>query len=111
MCSYCEECAPSYWNFRDAIGKGPSTLPRPNALPDAAWKACGDMGIRTLMLIDPDLRNGGDPDADFNTSSMAFLVKGEDDHDAIAVLRAPLSTRPLGMKNSDNEIIVSANCS
>ena len=40
-------------------------------------------------MIDTDLRNGGDPDADFNTSSMAFLVTGEDDHDAISVLRDP----------------------
>ncbi len=55
-------------------------------------------------------RNGGDPYADFDVSSMAFLVKGEDDHDASAVLRGSLSTRPLCMKNIDNEIIVSANC-
>ena len=69
--NFCDEFAPSYWNFRDAIGKGPSTLLGPDALPYAAWKACGDVGIRSLMLIDTDLRNGGDPDADFNTSSMA----------------------------------------
>ena len=81
---YCDEFAPSCWNFRDAIGKGPSTLPGPDALPYAACRACGDLGIRSLMLIDTDLRKGGDPDADFNTSSVAFLVKGEDDHDALA---------------------------
>ena len=42
---------------------------------------------------------------------MAFLVKGESDQDAVAILRDPLSTRPLCMKNTDDEIIVSANCS
>ena len=55
---------------------------------------CGDVGIRSFILSDTDLRNGGDPDADFNTSSMPFLAKGEDDHDAIAVLKDPLLTRP-----------------
>ena len=35
---------------------------------------------------------------------------GEDDHDSVAVLRDPMSTRPLCMKNTDNEIIASANC-
>ena len=41
---------------------------------------------------------------------MCFLVKGEDDHDTVAVLRDPMSTRPLCMKNCDNKIIASANC-
>ena len=92
---YRDEFAPSYWNFRDAIGRGPCTLPGPDALPYAAWNATGDAGISSLMLIDADLRSGADPDPDFNTSSMAFLVKGEDEHDAISVLRDLLSTRPL----------------
>ena len=30
---YRDEFSPSYWNFTDAIGKGPSTLPGPDALP------------------------------------------------------------------------------
>ena len=86
---------PAIGTAGDTIGKGPSTLPGPDARPCPAWKACGDTGICSLMLIDADLRNGGDPDPDFNISSMAFLVTGEDDHDAISVLRDPLSTRPL----------------
>ena len=45
---YCDEFASTYWNYRDAIGKGPNTLPGPDALPYAAWKACGDVGIRSL---------------------------------------------------------------
>ena len=69
---YRDEFAPSYWNFRDAIGRGPCTLPGSDALPYAAWKATGDAGISSLMLIDADLRIGGDPDPDFNTSIMAF---------------------------------------
>ena len=97
--------------YRDAIAKGPSALLGPDALPYSAWKACGDVGIQSLMLVDEALRNGGEPDAYFNVSSIAFLVKGDDDHDAIAVLRDPLSTCPLCMNNIDNEIIVSANCS
>ena len=41
---------------------------------------------------------------------MCFLVKGEDDHDSVAVLMDPMSTRPLCMKNTDNKSIASANC-
>ncbi len=60
--------------------------------------------------MDTDLRNGSIPEENFNVSSMAFLVEGESDHDAVAILRDPLSTRPLCMKNTDNKIIVSADC-
>ena len=41
---------------------------------------------------------------------MCFLVKGDDDHDNVVVLRDPMSTRPLCMKNCDNKIIAPANC-
>ena len=41
---------------------------------------------------------------------MCFLVEGEDDHDSVSVLMDPMWTRPLSMKNTDNEIIASANC-
>ncbi len=104
------DIAPDYWIYKEAIRKGPSTQPGPDALPYAAWKACGEVGIQTLIHVDTDLRNGGIPEENFNVSSMAFLVKGESDHDAVAILRDPLSTRPLCMKNTDNKIIVSANC-
>ena len=69
------------------------------------------MGIQTLLQVDEALRMGAEPEENFNISSMAFLVKGDNDHDAIAVLRDPLSTRSLCMKNTDHKIIVSANCS
>ena len=52
----------------------------------------GDLGIATLRRIDMDLRSGGEPAHGFNNSSMCFLVKGEDEHDSVAVLRDPLST-------------------
>jgi len=41
---------------------------------------------------------------------MSFRVKSEKDQDAIAVLRDPLETRPLCMKNIFNKVIMAANC-
>ena len=105
------DIAPDYWIYEEAICRGPSTQPGPDVLPYAAWKACGEVGIQTLIHVDNTLRNGGEPEENFNVSSMAFLVKGKSDQDAVAILRDPLSTRPLCMKNTDNKIIVSANCS
>jgi hypothetical protein len=104
------DIAPDYWIYKEAISKGPSTQPGPDAIPYSAWKACGEVGIQTLLHVDRSLREGESPEENFNVSSMAFLVKGENDHDAVAILRDPLSTRPLCMKNTDNKIIVSANC-
>ena len=79
-------------------------------MPYSAWRATRDAGIETLRGIDKILRNGDEPAAYFNNSRMCFLVKGEDDHDSVSVLRDPMCTRPLSMKNTDNEIIASANC-
>ena len=69
------------------------------------------MGIQTFIHVDNTLRNGGEPEENFNVSNMRFLVKGESDQDAVAILRDSLSTCPLCMKNTDDKIIVSANCS
>ena len=79
-------------------------------MPYSAWRATRDAGIETLRGIDKTLRIGNEPAAGFNNSRMSFQVKGEDDHDSISVLRDPMCTRPLNMKNTDNKIIASANC-
>ena len=86
---YSNEIAPNYWNYKEAICKGANTLPGPDAIPYSAWRACGGIGIQTLLQVDEALRSGEQPDADFNVS-MAFLVTGENDQDAVAVLRDPL---------------------
>ena len=108
--SYSYVHPPDYWTFQKAVRKGPNSLPGSDGLPYAAWRACKDRGITTLRSIDFVLRNGAEPDRYFNNSCMCFLVKGEDEHDSVAVLRDPMSTRPLRMKNTDNQIITSANC-
>ena len=41
---------------------------------------------------------------------MMFLVKAVAGHDSVAVLRDPMDTRPLCMKNTFNKLIVAANC-
>ncbi len=81
-------------DFQKAIRKGPNSFPGPDGISYWAWKRCADFGIATLRNVDADSRNGGEPAHNFNNSSMCFLVKGEDDHDSVAVLRDPMSTRP-----------------
>ena len=49
---------------------------------------------------------------DFNLTLKIFIAKGEEEEDNFKVTRTPESTRPLGLKNTDNKIITSAvnNC-
>ena len=43
------DIAHDYWIYKDPICKGPNTLPGPDAIPYAAWKASGEVGIQTLL--------------------------------------------------------------
>ena len=45
---------------------------------------------------------------DFNVTLQVFIAKGDDTHDSVEVMRDPSSTRPLGLKNTDNKIIAGA---
>jgi len=71
------DIAPDYWIYKEAISKGPSTQPGPDAIPYSAWKACGEVGIQTLLHVDRSLREGESPEENLNVSSMAFLVKAK----------------------------------
>ena len=108
--TYSSTPPPDYWTYQRAISRAPNSAPGPDGLPYSAWRATRDAGIETLRGIDKTLRIGNEPAAGFNNSRMGFLVKGEDDHDSVSVLRDPMCTRPLNMKNTDNKIIASANC-
>ena len=46
---------------------------------------------------------------DFDESSAIFVPKGSQPHDPVEVIREPLKTRPLNLKNTDNKIIVASN--
>ena len=78
----------------------------------AGWKAAGDLGIACIQSVDCLLRASQLPPEgdDYNTSVMAFLVKGAKDEDAVVVKRDAMETRPLSMKNCFNKVIMSANC-
>ena len=78
-------------------------------MPYIAWRMARDPGSDTLMRNDCFLRSGGEPASSLNTLHVSFLVKGEDEHDHVAVLRDPLCTRPPSMTHCDNEAIVAAN--
>ena len=104
--------APDYFNFYNSLQHRPNSLPGPDCISLAGWKAAGDPGIACMQKVDCLLREGHLPPVgdDYNDSIMAFLVKGEKADDAVAVNRDAMEMRPLSMKNSFNKVIVAANC-
>ena len=78
-------------------------MPGTDGLPYAAWAMAGPVSTRSLCRIDKSIRGGKTPDAGFNESSAVFAPKGSQPHDPVEVIREPLQTRPLSLKNTDNE--------
>ena len=101
---------PNYWAYQKAIKAGPNSMPGPDGISYQAWRASREWGIANLRGVDDKLRSGSEPDSKFNSLCMSFRVKGEDDHDTVAVLSGPLNTRLLCMENFDNKITASAIC-
>ena len=83
--------------------------PGTDGLPYSSWRATGTHGVKALHKCDQSLRRGDLPPPDFNESSAVFVPKGSQPHDPVEVIREPLQTRPLSMKNSDNKLIVATN--
>ena len=104
--------APGYFNFYNSLQHRPNSLPGPDRVSFAGWKAAGDLGIDCMQKVDGLLREGHlPPDGDdYNDSDVAFLVKGEKAEDSVAVNREAMEMRPLSMKNCFNKVIMAANC-
>ena len=79
--------------------------PGPDGLPYVAWRSAGEAGARTLFLVFIALTEGSPAPLDFNDSISLFIPKGEEELDHIEILRHSEDTRPLGLKNSVNEIL------
>ena len=104
--------APDYSNFYNSLQHRPNSLPGPDCISFAGWKAAGDLGIACMQKVDGLLREDQlPPDGDdYNDSIVAFLVKEEKADDAVAVNRDAMEMRTLSMKNCFNKVIMAANC-
>jgi len=100
---------PDQWAFSDTIWRARDSSPGGDGLPYSAWRATGLTGVKALMNCDDALRRGVLPPPEFNESGTVFSPKGSQPHDPVEVIREPLQTRPLSMKNTDNKIIVASN--
>ncbi len=98
---------PDIFTYFGVIGADRKTKPGPDQLPYSAYK--NKHMAESLLSIDNSLRNGDEPPNNFNVSSCHFLPKGDKEGDDVQVVREPLATRPLSMKNCDNKHIMSAN--
>jgi len=100
---------PELYNYGKTIFSMGDSQPGTDGLPYSAWKAAGGHGVKALHNCDKSLRQGVLPPPDFNESSAIFVPKGSQPHDPVEVIREPLQTRPLSLKNTDNKIIVATN--
>ena len=104
---------PDYWTYCRVLANPRNARPGNDTLPDQAWSAAGCSGIKTLMAVDSQLRQVTLPDSEdckyFNDSGIAFLPKGEKEHDLVEICREPAETRPISLKNTDNKVVMAAN--
>ena len=82
----------------------PNTASGPDGLPYAAWKHGGEDAISTLWQITDAQCRGELPPTGFNDSATIFVPKGDFATDAVAMVRNPMDTRPLSLKNADNKV-------
>ncbi len=74
----------------------------------AAWRYAGAEASRTLCGACDQLLLGYSPHTEFLQSLAVYILKGEEHDDTTeGPIRAPVDTRPLGLKNTDNRVICS----
>ena len=78
----------------------------PDGISGAGWKAAGIQGATTLWMLGARFLSGISIGLAFNESLSNFPQKGELDSDEHEVIRKPIDTRMLGLKNEDNKEIV-----
>ena len=101
---------PTQFDYIDKFSKrARPSAPGPDGIPYSGLSATGIRGVETLMQTDVAIRQGSPPIENFNESGATFLSKGSEPTDAIEVIRAAMSTRPISTKNSDNKIMISVN--
>ena len=98
---------PEYHQVEQFLACAPHSASRPDGLPYIAWFLAGPAGYQTLWRVICDLMNGLSIEISFNDSAMLFPAKGDLDGDTEEVIRAPVDTRPLNLKNTDNKTCTS----
>ena len=98
---------PDLFTYFEVTSTKKKTKPGPDGLPYSAFG--NRRSADTLLGADKEMRTGVSPPFDFNYSDSYFAPKGDEEEDVHQVIREPLSTRPLSMKNCDNKQIMSAN--
>jgi len=98
---------PDIFTYYKVTNNRNKTAPGPDGLPYAAWQH--KHAAPTLLEADIELRNGKPAPNGFNDSGCVFGAKGDDERDAVEVIRTAAKTRPLALKNCDNKMIMSAN--
>ena len=85
-----------------------SSSPGVDGIPYRAWLHAGPVAWQLLHQVAVWLCAGLGMMSNFNETLMIFIPKGEEPGDESGVVRGPLSTRPLGLKNSDVKCISGA---
>ena len=106
---YSETPPPDEWTVGETIWSLGDSQPGADGLPYSAWRGTGLPGVTALVTVDRTIRSGVFPPRCFNESVSVFSPKGSQPHDPVEVIREPLQTRPLSLKNTDNKIIVASN--
>ena len=75
----------------------------PDGIPYEGWRQAGSEGATTLYEIGCEHLARIPSAIGFNFSLSAFIGKGEEEGDVLEMIRAAADTRPLALKNSDNE--------
>ena len=94
----------------DFMGRLRDSEVGPDGLPYSAWRAAGVTGCTTLMGIYDEMISGRAVDLEFNYSRAVSLKKGDKQDDNTFCCRWPAETRPLGLQNSDKQIISGTVC-
>jgi len=82
--------------------------PGPNGIHFPAYFPCEDIATEAFHNAAEDLCEGIPAALALNDSTITFLPKGEFTENEVETIRDTECTRPLGLKNTDNKVIISA---
>jgi hypothetical protein len=96
---------PSSTTFSRFLSRVRHSGPGKNGIPYAAYAKSLDLSSVILYDTSVWLRSGQRMLIEFNDTLQVFTPKGEEELDDKEIVRSPDSTRPLGLKNTDNKAI------
>ena len=81
------------------------TAPGVDGIPYCAWLRAGPRAWALLHQVGAWMSSGLHLPLGFNDTLAIFIPKGSEEDDDRAIVREPMSIRPIGLKNSDVKII------